>query len=227
MQKREILSKVLGSKFFKSLWKENKQFSFKLNVNNLDVNFERNIKYFEIKKKVENVLLETMEKLENSTANEEEISNIYYKLHRVDENDFVDLNPSDKEEYLYLYYFDDIYGITMNHYKVARDFIREESAFKSALDKYDLSKNQLYFKENWLAKYTPLYMKSREEESKYQYVYYGGLKCYKLTEIRIKIEEDVFIDRQRFKFRFVKVAKELSMIRFKHILEGKKYSADD
>lgn len=222
-----ILSKVLGSKHFERLWKENKLFSFKLNVNNLDVNFERNIKYFEIKKKVEGVLLETMEKLENSVANEEEIYKIYHNLHSADENDFVDLNPSDKEEYLYLYYFDDIYGITKNHYKIACDFIREESTFKSALDKYDSSKGQMYFNENWIAKYTPLYMKSREDESKYHYVYYEGLKCYKLTEIGIKIEEDVFINRQRFKFRFVKVAKELSMYRFNHILEGKVYSEDD
>lgn len=222
-----ILAKVLGSRFFERLWKENRRFSPKLNVNNLDVNFEDNIKYFEIKKKVEDVLLETMDRLENSVANKDEISSTYDKLYSADENDFVDLNPSDKEEYLYLYYFDDIYGITKNHYKIACDFIREESAFESALDKYDLSKNQLYFKENWIAKYTPLYLKSREDESKYQYGYYEGLKCYKLTEIGIKIEEDVFINRQRFKFRFVKVAKELSMYRFNHILEGKVYSEDD
>jgi hypothetical protein len=222
-----ILAKVLGSKHFERLWKENKLFSFKLNVNNLDVNFERNIKYFDIKKQVENLLLETMEKLENSIANEAEISKIYDKLYYADENEFVDLNPRDKEEYLYKYYFDDIYSITMNHYKTACDFISEESKFKSALDKYDLSKNQMYFKENWITKYTPLYMKSREDESKYQFVYYSGIKCYKLTEIKMKIEEDVFINRQRFKFRFVKVAKELSMTRFKHVLEGKEYSEND
>jgi hypothetical protein len=222
-----ILSKVLGSKHFERLWKENRRFSFKLNVNNLDVNFERNIKYFNIKKNVEDVLLETMDKLENSIANEAEISSTYDKLYSADENDFVDLNPNDKEEYLYLYYFDDIYGLTMTYYKTACDFVREESAFKSALDKYDSSKGQMYFNENWIAKYTPLYMKSREDESKYQYVYYEGLKCYKLTEIGIKIEEDVFINRQRFKYRFVKVAKELSMNRFNHILEGKAYSEDD
>ena len=227
MQKREILSKVLGSKFFKSLWKEDKRFSFILNVNNLDVYFERNIKYFDIKKKAEDALLEAMEKLENSIANEAEIYKIYDELHYADENEYVDLNPSDKEEYLYKYHFNDIYGITMNHYKTACDFITEESAFKSALDKYDLSKNQLYFKENWIAKYTPLYMKSREDEGKYLYIHYSNLKCYKLTDIRIKIEEDVFINRQRFKFRFVKVAKELSMTRFKHVLEGKEYSDDD
>ena len=222
-----ILAKVLGSKHFERLWKENKLFSFKLNVNNLDVNFESNIKYFDIKKQVENALLETMEKLENSIANEAEIYKIYDELHYADENEYIDLNPSDKEEYLYKYHFNDIYGITMNHYKTACDFITEESAFKSALDKYDLSKNQLYFKENWITKYTPLYIKSREDESKCQYVYYSGLKCYKLTEIRIKIEEEVFINRQRFKCRFVKVAKELSMYRFNHVLEGKKYSDDD
>ena len=227
MYQYNILAKILGSRFFERLWKENRRFSPKLNVNNLDVYFEGNIKYFEIKKKVQEVFLETMEKLENSVADKEEISKTYDKLYYADENDFVDLNPSDKEEYLYLYYFDDIYGITKNHYKIACDFISEESAFESALEKYYSSKNQMYFKENWIAKYTPLYMKSREEESKYQYVYYGGLKCYKLTEIGIKIEEDVFINRQRFKCRFVKVAKELSMIRFKHILEGKEYSEND
>jgi hypothetical protein len=222
-----ILSKVLGSKHFERLWKENRRFSFKLNVNNLDVNFERNIKYFEIKKEVEDALLETMDRLENSIANEAEISSTYDKLYSADENDFVDLNPSDKEEYLYLYYFDDIYGITKNHYKIACDFIREESAFESALDKYDLSKNQLYFKENWIAKYTPLYLKSREDESNYKFVYDSDLKHYKLTELEIKLEEDVFINRQRFKCRFVKVAKEFSIYRFNHILEGKKYSDDD
>ncbi len=81
-----ILSKVLGSKHFERLWKENRRFSFKLNVNNLDVNFERNIKYFEIKKKVEGVLLETMDKLEKSIANEAEISSTYDKLYSSDEN---------------------------------------------------------------------------------------------------------------------------------------------
>ena len=115
----------------------------------------------------------------------------------------------------------------MNHIKTACDFINEESAFKSALDKYDLSKNQLYFKENWIAKYTPLYMKSREDESNYRFSYDSDLKHYELTELKIRLEEDVFINRQRFKCRFVKVAKELSMYRFNHVLEGKKYSDDD
>ena len=169
----------------------------------------------------------SMDRLENSIANEEDISNIYDKLYYADENDFVDLNPSDKEEYLYLYYFDDIYGITKNHYKIACEFISEESVFKSALEKYDSSKNQLYFKENWIAKYTPLYLKSREDESNYRFSYDSDLKHYKLTELEIKLEEDVFINRQRFKCRFVKVAKEFSMYRFNHILEGKKYSDDD
>lgn len=224
MQKREILSKVLGSKFFKSLWKENKRFSLVLNVNNLDVYFQRNIKYFDVNKDAEDALLEIMGKLENPIATKTDIDKIHDKLYFSDINQYEDC---DKEEYLYKYHFDDIYGILMNHIKTACDFINEESAFKSALDKYDLSKNQLYFKENWIAKYTPLYLKSREDESNYRFSYDSDLKHYKLTEIRIKIEEDVFIDRQRFKCRFVKVAKEFSMYQFNHILEGKKYSADD
>ena len=196
MQKREILSKVLGSKFFKSLWKEDKRFSFILNVNNLDVYFKRNIKYFDVKIDAEDALLEAMEKLENSIANEAEIYKIYDELHYADVNQYEDC---DKEEYLYKYYFDDIYSILMNHIKTACDFINEESAFKSALDKYDLSKNQLYFKENWIAKYTPLYMKSREDESNYRFSYDSDLKHYELTELKIRLEEDVFINRQRFK----------------------------
>jgi len=219
-----ILSKVLGSKHFEQLWKENRRFSFKLNVNNLDVYFQRNIKYFDVKKDAEDALLEIMGKLENPIATKTDINKIYDKLYCADVNQYEDC---DKEEYLYKYYFDDIYCILMNYIKTACDFINEESAFKSALDKYDLSKNQLYFKENWIAKYTALYLKSREDESNYRFSYDSDLKHYKLTELEIKLEEDVFINRQRFKCRFVKVAKEFSMYRFNHILEGKKYSDDD
>jgi len=103
-----ILSKVLGSKHFEQLWKENRRFSFKLNVNNLDVYFQRNIKYFDVKKDAEDALLEIMGKLENPIATKTDINKIYDKLYCADVNQYEDC---DKEEYLYKYYFDDIYCI--------------------------------------------------------------------------------------------------------------------
>lgn len=220
MQKREILSKVLGSKFFKSLWKEDKRFSLVLNVNNLDVNFQRNIKYFDVKKKADDALTETMEMLENSIADEEEISKIYNMLSCSEVNQY---EEGDKEEYLYKYHFDDIHAITLSHFKIVHDFTREESVFKSALDKYDLSTNQFYFKENWIAKYTPLYKKSIDDESNFRYGYDGDLKFYRLTALEIKLKEEVFIFRQRFKCRFKKIAKELGMYQFNQMIIGVKY----
>ena len=224
MKKFEILSKILGSRYFEKLWKDDKKISYKLNVDFLDVDFKSNIIYFDIKKDVEEALYEATEKLKIPIVSRDEIRKISNKLDCADQDRYYDVNSIDKIEYLFKFHIDDIVAITKKHFNTAENFVNQESEFKSALDLYDQSKNQMYYKQNWLSKYTPLYIKTRKEESDHQYKYYSFFNYYVLTEVDIRFEEDVFINRQKFKCLFVKVAKDLSKSQFNNFIIGKKYS---
>lgn len=220
MSNYQVLSKILGSKYFEQLMINDKAISQTLNANDLQVNFEPNIKYFEIKKNVENVVLTTIEQLQDPISSKDYLCQISHNLFYADEN------QDDKIDYLYKYHFNAIYATLLKQVNLANDFIDKESEFKSAIELLEIKIKQYDCRENWLTKYLSLFEETINDEVEQRFDYNKDNKLYSVTKMKILVAEDLFIYRQKFKCKYVQLSKELSKkYRYYHI-EGLKYFDD-
>lgn len=220
MSNYQVLSKILGSKYFEQLMINDKAISQTLNANDLQVNFEPNIKYFEIKKNVENVVLTTIEQLQDPISSKDYLCQISHNLFYADEN------QDDKIDYLYKYHFNAIYATLLKQVNLATDFIDKESEFKSAIELLEIKIKQYKCRENWLTKYLSLFEETINDEVEQRFDYNKDNKLYCVTKLKILVAEDLFIYRQKFKCKYVQLSKELSKkYRYYHI-EGLKYFDD-
>lgn len=215
-----ILSKVLGSKYFELLCNYEKSMPYKLNVDKLSVNFEPDIKFFETKKNVLNVILQTFEKLETPLLSIDEIHEIYIKLYSVNQK------TDEITDYLFKFNFDPVFEAIAEHIVDVANLIYLETTFESFIEKYELEIKKSDCRENWYKKSINLFEHTIKEESELKYSYNFNLKYYCLTTMEIKIKEDLFANRQRFKCLFVKLAKDLSEKHQYHRIEGKRYFDD-
>ena len=220
MKNYQVLSKILGSKYFEQLMIDDKAINHTLNAYDLMVDFEPNVKYFEIKKNVENVVLNTIEQLQCPISSEEHMQRISHTLFYADEN------QDEKINYLYKYHFNAIYATLLNQVELANDFILKESVFKSAIELLEIKMKQYDCRDNWLIKFLPLFEDTIDEESEQRFDYNKDTKLYSVTKMKILVLEDVLIYRQKFKSKYVQLSKELSKKYRNYYIEGRRYFDD-
>jgi hypothetical protein len=216
-----ILSKVLGSKYFEQLCNDDKSIPYKLNVDKLDVNFFPNFLFFETKKNVLNVILETFEKLEMPLSSIDEIHETYFRLYSVNQK------TDEITDYLFKFNFDDVFEAIVKHIVDVANLIYLELIFESFIEKYELEIKKSDCRDEWYKNSINLFEHTIKEEIDLKYSYNSNLNYYCITTMEIKIKEDVFTYRQRFKCLFVKLAKELSKKHQYHRIEGKRYFDDN
>jgi hypothetical protein len=216
----QILSKILGSKYFEQLMVDDKAIDGMLNAHDLKVDFEPNFKYFQIKKNVEDAVLKTIEQLQDPISSKECLESINYNLFYADEN------QDEKINYLYKYHFNAIYATLLEQVELANNFLNKEAQFSSALELFDNKIIQYDCREHWLAKFLPLFEETDNEEIELRFDYNKDAKLYSLTKLKILISEDLFIYRQKFKSKYVQLSKELSKKYRNYYIEGRRYFDD-
>lgn len=216
----QILSKILGSKYFEQLMVDDRAINDTLNAYDLKVDFEPNIKYFEIKRNVEDAVLKTIEQLQDPISSKECLESINHNLFYADEN------QNDKIDYLYKYHFNAIYATLLKQVNLANNFLNKEAQFSSALELFDIKIIQYDCREHWLAKFLPLFEETDNEECDLRFDYNKDAKLYSLTKLKILISEDLFIYRQKFKSKYVQLSKELSKKYRNYYIEGRRYFDD-
>ena len=134
----------------------------------------------------------------------DEIHEIYIKLYSVNQK------TDEITDYLFKFNFDPVFEAIAEHIVDVANLIYLETTFESFIEKYELEIKKSDCRENWYKKSINLFEHTIKEESELKYSYNFNLKYYCLTTMEIKIKEDLFANRQRFKCLFVKLAKDLS-----------------
>ncbi len=220
MTRIKLLSKILGSKYFAQLMIDDKAITQTLNARDLTVNFEPNIKYFELKKNIEDIVLKTIERLQAPITSEDQIDAINDNLFYADENE------DDKIDYLYKFHFDAIYSKLFKQVTIAKKFIAKESEFRAAVDLLQVKIKEYDCREHWLTKYLELFEETIDDEAEQRYEYNKDYKYYSVTHMKILVSEDVFLYRQKFKSKYVELAKQLNRKYRGYYIEGVRYFDD-
>lgn len=220
MTKIKILSKILGSKYFAQLMIDDKAITQTLNARDLTVNFEPNIKYFELKKNIEDIVLNTIERLQAPITSEDQIDAINDNLFYADENE------DDKVDYLYKTQFGAIYSKLFKQIHIAKNFIAKESEFRAAVDLLQVKIKEYDCREHWLTKYLQLFEETIDDEAEQRYEYIKDYRYYSVTHMKILVSEDVFFYRQKFKSKYVELSKQLNSKYRGYYIEGVRYFDD-
>lgn len=191
-----------------------------LNARDLIVNFEPNIKYFELKTNIEEAVLSTMKNIQDPISSKDQLSKIKHKLVYADEN------QNNQFDYLFMYHFNAIYATLLQQLTIAEDFVSKESECKTSLNFYEQKIVQYDCKEHWLKKWRELFEKVTQEEKEHQFGYYPDNKLYSITKLRILLTEDMFYYRQKFKCKYVQLSKELNKHYKNYYIEGVRYFDD-
>ncbi len=220
MTKIKILSKILGSQYFEQLMIDEKAINRTLNARDLNFIFEPNIKYFEIKKNVEDMVLSTMKHIQDPISSKDRLRKITHSLFYADEN------QDNQIDYLYKYHFNAIYATLFQQLTIAEDFVAREAECQAALDLFDEKIKQYDCRENWLAKYLDLFEKVIQEENDQRFDHNRDAKLYSITKLKILLTEDMLIQRQKFKCKYVQLAKELNKQYRNYYVDGVRYFDD-
>lgn len=220
MSNYQVLSKILGSRYFEQLMVDEKAINQTLNAYDLKVDFEPNIKYFEIKKNVEDVVLKTIEQLQEPISSAEVMQRINHTLFYADEN------QNDKIDYLYKFHFNAIYATLLKQVELASNFVNQEPKYLAALELFDIKSKQYDCRDHWLNKFLSLFEETNDEESQLRYDYDKDKRIYSLTKLKILVTEDLVVNRQKFKSKYVVLSKELSKKYRNYYIEGLRYFDD-
>ena len=220
MTKINILSKILGSRYFEQLMVDEKAINQTLNAHDLMVGFEPNTKYFEIKKNVEDEVLRTIEQLQEPISSSEVLQRINHSLIYEDEN------QDDKIGYLYKFHFNAIYATLLKQVELANNFLNQETKYLAALELYDNKRKEYDCRDHWLTKFLPLFEETNDEESQLRYDYDKDKRLYSVTKLKIFVTEDLVVYRQKFKGKYVQLSKELSKKYKNYYIEGRGYFDD-
>lgn len=220
MYKIKILSKILGSKYFAQLMIDDKAITQTLNAQDLEFNFEPNVKYLELKKNIEDIVLNTIERLQAPITSEDQIDAINDNLFYADENE------DDKVDYLYKTQFGAIYSKLFKQIHIAKNFIAKESEFRAAVDLLQVKIKEYDCREHWLTKYLQLFEETIDDEAEQRYEYIKDYRYYSVTHMKILVSEDVFFYRQKFKSKYVELSKQLNSKYRGYYIEGFRYFDD-
>ena len=220
MTNYQVLSKILGSKYFEQLMVDDRAIDDTLKAYDLKVDFEPNIKYFQIKNNVEDAVLRTIEQLQEPISSKECLESINHNLFYADEN------QNDKIDYLYKYHFNAIYATLLKQVELANNFINQEPKYLAALELFDNKIKEYDCREHWLTKFLPLFEETIDEEREQRFFYNKDTKLFSVTKMKILISEDLLIYRQKFKIKYVQLSKELLKKYGNYYIEGRGYFDD-